>query len=141
MTHIKKCEQKESIPHYIFNMSQGDEVMGDDMESRYSLQSSSMDVTQTNESGVQTNSGPQTNSFGSQTNSGPTTNEIGSQVRPTTNSLGSQASTRMASSYAQTMHRESRATEDRSDEIARLQAIHEQDRQALINSHQANLIQ
>ena len=61
-----------------------------------------MDVTQTNESGVQTDSGPETRSF------------------------GSQASTRMASSSALTMHRESRATEDRSDEIARLQAIHEQ---------------
>ena len=44
-------------------MSQGDEVMGDDM-----------DVTQTNELGIQTDSGPTTNSLGSQTDLRPTTN-------------------------------------------------------------------
>ena len=36
-----------------FNMSQGDEDIGDDMESLHSLQSSSMGVTQTTESGIQ----------------------------------------------------------------------------------------
>ena len=120
-----------------FNMAQGD----DDMESQYSLQSSSMGVTQTNESGVQANSGPTTNSSGSQTSSGPETRSFSSQTNsgPTTRPFSSQASTRMYSSSTQTTHRESRATEDRSNEIARLQAIHEQERQALLASHQANL--
>ena len=46
----------------------------------------------------------------------------------------------MAASSAQTMNRESQATEDRTDEIARLQAIHEQQQQqALIASHHANI--
>ena len=46
-----------------FNMSQGDEDMNADMESLHSLQPSSMDVTQTTESGVQADLRPETSWF------------------------------------------------------------------------------
>ena len=105
-------------------MSQDDEVMGDDM-----------DVTQTNESGVQADLRPETSSSGYQ-----------ADLRPETRSIGAQsASTRMAESETQTKpkpktkNREAQTTEDRTDEIARLQAIHEQQQQALIASHQSNI--
>ena len=39
-----------------------------------------------------------------------------------------------------TNNREAQTTEDRSAEIAKLQAIHEQEQQALINSHNANIV-
>ena len=91
-----------------FNMSQGDEDIGDDMESI-----SSMGVTQTNESGVQANA--QTSSSGVQATVRPKrTFEAGVQV---------EARTRTA---------ETQATEDKSEEIEKSKRANEIEKQAFI---------
>ena len=91
-----------------FDISHEDGVMGDDM-----------DVTQTNESGVQANT--QTSSSGAQTERPRKTFEAGTQSELRVNTKGTQA------------------TEDKSEEIEKLKRASELEKQALIDQQAKNI--
>ena len=93
-----------------FDISHEDGDMGDDME-----------VTQTNESGVQANT--QTSSSGAQTERPRKTFEAGTQVA------------------ARTRTAETQATEDKSEEIEKLKRASELEKQALIDQQAKNIEQ
>ena len=92
-----------------FDMSQGDGDMGDDME-----------VTQTNESGVQAQA--QTNESGVQAQS--QTSSSGAQTRPPLNRSNTKGT---------------QATEDKSEEIEKLKRASELEKQALIDQQATNI--
>ena len=102
------------------NMPQGDEDVGDDMESLHSLQSSSVSVTQTTESGVQAQA--QTVSSGTQPSNTKMDQFGGTQtIRIKTKEKGNQA------------------TEDRTEEIEQLRQAGEIEKQTLIDQHEQNI--
>ena len=91
-----------------FDMSQGDGEMADDM-----------DVSQTNEAGVQTQT--QTNESGAQTMRPRLTKSTGAQAEPRVNT------------------KETQATEDRSEEIEKIKRASELEKQALEEQHKNNI--